>query len=78
VRGRRNIGWCWQNKVQDKSNEITAIIRLELLDVKGCIVTLMPWAPKTIAAQDSAGASRLYPLLEKPIIPHCSADRHLV
>jgi len=41
-----------QSKVQDKSNEITAIpALLELLDVKGCIVTLMPWAPKTIAAQ---------------------------
>jgi len=39
-----------QSKVQDKSNEITAIPAL-LLDVKGCIVTLMPWAPKTIAAQ---------------------------
>jgi len=49
-----------QSKVQDKSNEITAIpALLELFDVKGCIVTLMPWAPKTIAAQDSAGASRL-------------------
>jgi len=30
-----------QSKVQDKSNEITAIpALLELLDVKGCIVTL--------------------------------------
>jgi len=29
-----------QSKVQDKSNEITAIPALELLDVKGCIVTL--------------------------------------
>jgi len=35
-----------QSKVQDKSNEITAIPALELLDVKGCIVTLMPWAQK--------------------------------
>jgi predicted transposase YbfD/YdcC len=30
-----------QSKVQDKSNEITAIpALLELLDIKGCIVTL--------------------------------------
>jgi len=47
-----NIGWCWHRAKWDKSNEITAIpALLELLDVKGCIVTLMPWAPKTIAAQ---------------------------
>jgi len=41
-----------QSKVQDKSNEITAIpALLELLDVKGCIVTLDAMGTKTIAAQ---------------------------
>jgi predicted transposase YbfD/YdcC len=42
-----------QTKVQDKSNEITAIpALLELLDIKGCIVTLDAMGTqKTIAAQ---------------------------
>jgi len=42
-----------QSKVQDKSNEITAIpALLELLDLKGCIVTLDAMGTqKTIAAQ---------------------------
>ncbi len=42
-----------ESKVQDKSNEITAIpALLELLDIKGCIVTLDPWALQlSIAAQ---------------------------
>jgi predicted transposase YbfD/YdcC len=42
-----------QSKVQDKSNEITAIpALLELLDIKGCIVTLDAMGTqKTIAAQ---------------------------
>jgi len=47
VRGAEHRLVLAQSKVQDKSNEITAIpALLELLDVKGCIVTLMPWAPK--------------------------------
>ena len=42
-----------QSKVQDKSNEITALpALLELLDIKGCIVTLDAMGTqKTIAAQ---------------------------
>ena len=42
-----------QSQVQDKSNEITAIpALLELLDIKGCIVTLEAMGTqKTIAAQ---------------------------
>lgn len=42
VPGLLSIGWFWHDrKVQDKSNEITAIpAELELLDIKGCIVTL--------------------------------------
>jgi len=42
-----------QSKVQDKSNEITAIpALLELLDIKGCIVTLDAMGTqKSIAAQ---------------------------
>jgi len=51
-----------QSKVQDKSNEITAIpALLELLDVKGCIVTLDAMGKKNHRGSDSAGASRLHP-----------------
>lgn len=54
MHGQLSIGWYWHDrKVQDKSNEITAIpALLELLDIKGCIVTLDAMGTqKTIAAQ---------------------------
>jgi len=40
-----------QSKVQDKSNEITAILYWNCLTLKAVLSPLMPWAPKTIAAQ---------------------------
>jgi len=69
-----------QSKVQDKSNEITAIpALLELLDVKGCIVTLDAMGTQNHRGSDSAGASRLHPpLLESQSSHTVPADRHLV
>jgi len=67
-----------QSKVQDKSNEITAIPAYELLDVKGCIVTLDAMGTQNHRGSDSAGASRLHPLLESQSSHTVPADRHLV
>lgn len=52
-----------QTKVQDKSNEITAIpALLELLDIQGCIVTLDAMGTqKNIAQQIHTEDGRLYP-----------------
>jgi len=52
-----------QAKVQDKSNEITAIPALLLLDLAGCIVTSMRWGLKSIAHQiHTAGADYILSL----------------
>jgi hypothetical protein len=47
-----------QSKVQDKSNQITAIpALLELLDIKGCIVTLDAMGTQKHCGADSASTS---------------------
>lgn len=69
-----------QSKVQDKSNEITAIpALLELLEIIGCIVTLDAMGTSIKhCGSDSAGASRLHPLPESQSSHPISADRDLV
>jgi len=68
-----------QSKVQDKSNEITAIpALLELLDVKGCIVTLDAMAPKKPSRLRFSGRKPTHPLLESQSSHTVPADRHLV
>jgi len=62
--------------VQDKSNEITAIPAL-LSSILGCVVTPMPWAPKTIAQQIHA-AKADYILSLKANPQAVSRRRHLV
>jgi len=52
VRGRRNIGWCWHRaKCRISRMKLQPLPYWNCLTLKAVLSPLMPWAPKTIAAQ---------------------------
>jgi len=53
VRGRRNIGWCWHRaKCRISRMKLQPSLPYwNCLTLKAVLSPLMPWAPKTIAAQ---------------------------
>jgi len=57
-RGRRNIGWCWHRaKCRISRMKLQPSLPYwNCLTLKAVLSPLMPWAPKTIAAQIRAQA----------------------